>query len=869
MGGPEAEALWSAAGERVLSRLESNDCGLSSAEAARRLAVYGPNRVEEPARASRRRALLDQVSNPLLLVLAFAAAASAATSVWTDATIVIAIVLATVAIGYAREYQAQAAAAALQKRIRFRSTVLRDGRELVVPADDLVPGDVIRLAAGAVVPADGLILESSDFFVSEAILTGESLPVRKQPGTVPAASPLRARTNCVFAGTNVRSGAARCVVTATGMRTELGAIAHRLAARPPEPDFDRGLRHFGYVLTGFMVAMVFFVFVVHVLHGRPPIDTLLFSIALAVGLSPELLPAILGVNLARGAQVLARQGVLVRRLNAIENLGSIDVLCTDKTGTLTEGVVRLEGAYDPSGAPSPAVQQLAALNAALETGVYNPLDDAILEAGRPDLATVVKLGEIPFDYVRKRVSVFVADGDRARIVTKGTFTYVLDACSSQAGGGPLDEGRRDELRRRYEEWTAAGIRVLAVASKRLERAPAYGRDVEEGLCFEGFVAFLDQPREDAAAAIESLARLGVAVKIISGDSSAVVQHVAGLVGLGRRQTLTGAELQELSSDALWQRVRDTDLFAEVNPQQKEHIILALKKAGHVVGFLGDGVNDAPAMHAADTSISVERAVDVARQAADFVLLEPDLDVIRRGVVEGRTTFANTLKYILTTMSANLGNMVSMALASLALPFLPLLAGQILLNNFLSDVPAVGIAADAVDPELIERPGRWDMRFISRYMVEFGLLSSVFDILTFAVLLAAFGASVEAFRTGWFVKSLLTELAIALVVRTRRPLFRSRPGNMLLWSTIVLIALTAATPYLPGASVFGFVPVPGRLLAAVGLITALYVAAAELLKAWFYRATRGGSRIDPDRGRSGRYGHVRSARAASPAAPGLP
>jgi Mg2+-importing ATPase len=829
-------AYWAATPDVVVDSLGSSSHGLPADEAARRLRGSGPNRLTERTHLTRVRVLLNQVRNPLLLVLAFAATASALTDVWSDAAIVMVIIVATVGVGYSREYAAQAAAAALQGRIRFTAVVLREGRELVIPAENVVPGDMLLLAAGTVVAADAVIVHASDLFVSEAILTGESLPVRKQPGSVPAATSLRDRVNCVFAGTNVRSGKARCVVTATGMRTQIGTIAHRLEARAPEADFDRGLRHFGYVLTSFMVVMVFFVLIVHVLNGRPPIETLLFSIALAVGLSPELLPAILGVNLARGAQMMARHGVLVRRLNAIENLGSMDVLCTDKTGTLTEGVVRLEGAYKPSGAPAAAVQRLAAVNAALETGVYNPLDEGILAAGRPDVTTLTKVGEIPFDYLRKRISVIVEEGGVARLVTKGTFSHVVDICSSIAGGTALDDRVRAELEQRYERWSGAGIRVLAVASKSLTPAASYGPEVETGLCLEGFLTFLDQPKVDAAAAIASLARLGVAVKIISGDSKPVVEQVASLVGLAPRGTLTGAELEQLSADALWQQVEHIDLFVEVDPNQKERIILALKKAGHVVGFLGDGVNDAPAMHAADTSLSVERAVDVARQAADFVLLQPDLDVIRRGVEEGRTTFANTLKYILTTMSANLGNMISMALASLMLPFLPLLAGQILLNNFLSDIPAIGIAGDAVDPELIERPGRWDMAFITRYMVEFGVLSSLFDFVTFGVLLVGFAATVDVFRTGWFMESLLTELAIALVVRTRRPFFRSRPGDLLLWSTLVLIAATMVVPFLPGTAVLGFVAVPAGVLASIGFVTVLYVVAAEMLKQWFYRRT---------------------------------
>jgi Mg2+-importing ATPase len=829
-----SHGYWNVDADVLVGQLGSARDGLTAAEATRRLREHGPNQVREHRRLTRMRVLVNQIRNPLLWVLLFAAAASAMTGEWVDAVIVFVIVLATVSIGYGREYHAEAAAAALQARVRSRAHVLRDGRPIQVPTEEVVPGDVVLLAAGSLVPADGLILEATDFFVSEAVLTGESFPVEKRPGPVAATTGLRDRLNCVFLGTNVRSGTARCMIAATGLSTQFGAIAHRLTLRPPETEFDRGIRRFGYLLTSAMLVMVIVVFILHVLNGRPPMETLLFSVALAVGLSPELLPAILSVNLARGAQLMAGHGVLVRHLTAIENLGSMDVLCTDKTGTLTQGQVVLEGAYDALGVPSADVRQQGAWNAALETGLPSALDDAILSAGAPDLSSVRKLAEIPFDFVRRRVSVIVAAEGRTSIVTKGAFHHVLEICTRSADGQLLDAGGKARLEARYQAWSEQGIRVLAVASRTIEPQPTYGRELERDLRFTGFLTFLDRPKEDAADAIRSLATLGVSIKIITGDSKAVTQHLAGLVGMRAAHVLTGRDLHRLSDEALWQVAESTDLFAEVDPNQKERIILALKKMGHVVGFLGDGVNDAPAMHAADTSLSVEEAVDVAREAADFVLLERSLDVIGRGIQEGRKTFANTLKYVLTTMSANLGNMISMAAASLFLPFLPLLASQILLNNLLSDVPAIGIADDAVDPELIDRPQRWNMRFIARFMVEFGAVSSVFDFITFGVLLAVFQAGPDLFRTGWFVESLLTELVIALVVRTRRPFFRSRPGRLLLWSTMSLLALTLAMPYLPLIGVFGFVPLPGVLLVTVAAITTLYVVATEITKRHFYR-----------------------------------
>ena len=825
---------WAVESGALARRLGSGPEGLSAVEAATRLAQHGPNVLRERQRFSRLDTLVRQVHSPLMLLLVFAAGAAALSGEWLDATIVGTIVVVTAAIGYSREYSAQAAAARLRAHLLSRATVLRDGQPKTIPTEEIVPGDVVVLSAGTLVPADAVILAATDFFVSEALLTGESFPVQKEPTPVERSAPLARRANCVFLGTNVRSGTARCLVVGTGTATEFGAIAHRLTLRPPETEFDRGIRRFGYLLTTVMLTMVLLVFVAHMFRDRSPIDTLLFSVALAVGLSPELLPAILSINLARGAQNLARRGVLVRRLNAIENLGSMDVLCTDKTGTLTEGTVELEGAYDGRGQPSQSVLHLASLNAALETGIASPLDEAITRARRPDLTQVRKLGEIPFDFVRKRVSVVVHGPDGIRLITKGAFHRVLDICSEVADRTLLTAGARMALERRYEEWTARGIRVLAVAARTTEEQPAYRRDDERDMTFMGFLTFFDRPKEGVAEAITTLAQLGVSVKLITGDSSLVARHVASLVGMRTDRVLTGRQLDDLHDEALWRAAETTDLFVEVDPNQKERIILSLKKMGHVVGFLGDGVNDAPAMHAADTSLSVAGAVDVAREAADFVLLERSLDVIRRGIEDGRRTFANTLKYVLMTTSANLGNMVSMAGASLFLPFLPLTAGQILLNNFLSDIPAIGIADDSVDRELVDRPRRWDIRFVGRYMIAFGVLSSVFDFLMFGALLGIFRATPAVFRTAWFVESLLTELVVALLIRTERPFYRSRPGTLLLGATFGVIVLAFAVPYLPMTGVFGFVPLPPAMLGTIVVVTVAYVVATEVQKRWFYR-----------------------------------
>ena len=828
---------WTLDAQSILRELSSSTAGLTPEEAASRLRGFGRNELRESVTLSRTQILWGQLRSPLLLLLLFAAAASAFTGEWVDASIVAVIVAASVAIGCAREFDAQTAAAALRARIRVHATAVRAGQSVAVGLEEVVPGDVILLSAGSIVPADAVVIEADSCFVSEAVVTGESFPVEKQPGPLPHGTPLTARTNCVFLGTNVRSGTARCVVVKTAQSTQFGSIAQRLELRPPETDFDRGIRRFGYLLTIAMLVMVLVVFAVHMLAGRPPGETLLFAIALAVGLSPELLPAILSVNLARGAQAMANHGVLVRHLNAIENLGSMDVLCTDKTGTLTEGIVQVEGAYDCAGHKSKAVLELATLNATLQSGLANPLDVAILQLRTPDLTNCRKLGEIPFDFVRKRLSIIVEEPAGVRLITKGAFHHVIQVCSHAADGTAIDAARTVQLERRFEEWSSRGVRVIAVAARSADPQATYSREDERELTFMGFVTFLDHPKAGAAEALTDLARLGVSVKLITGDHKLVAQHIARLMGMRADRALTGEDLDNLHDEALWREAERTELFVEVDPNQKERIILSLKKMGYVVGFLGDGVNDAPAMHAADTSLSVEGAVDVARQAADFVLLDKHLDVIRMGILEGRRTFANTLKYVLTTTSANLGNMVSMAAASLFLPFLPLLASQILLNNFLSDIPAMGLANDNIDEEVLERPGRWNMRFIGRFMMGFGLLSSIFDLLTFAALLIVFRAGPDLFRTAWFVESLLTELVIALVVRTRRPLFNSRPGELLLWLTVALIGLTVLVPFLPFAHLLGFVPLSGTLLATLCGITGLYTVAAEIAKRPLFQLAR--------------------------------
>jgi Mg2+-importing ATPase len=832
---------WSIAPEHLLSVLKTTEKGLAQQDVEGRLKQYGLNALEERRQATALILFLSQFKSPLVLILIFAAIISAVVGEWTDASIVLAVVFGSTVLGFVQEYSASNAVEKLRSRVTIKSNVLRDGQSKLIPSEQIVPGDVVLLSAGSLVPADAIVLSARDFFVNQAVLTGETFPVEKKSETVAAKASLAERTNCVFMGTSAGSGTAQVLIVQTGKATLFGQIAGRLSLHPPETEFERGIQRFGYLLTQVMLVMVVIVLAANIFLAKPPIDSLLFALALAVGLAPELLPAIISITLSHGAQKMAKRGVIVRRLNSIENFGSMDVFCTDKTGTLTEGLVRLDGALDMEGQPSAGVLRYAYLNAHYQTGLNNPLDEAInayAEQAGLDISTERKINEIPYDFVRKRLSVITvnARGEHT-IITKGALEQILSICENvQADGrlSPLDDARRAEIERRYSNWSGSGFRVLGLATKNVDdRLESYSRADEKGLSFAGFLLFFDPPKADVQQTIVDLARRGVQLKIITGDNQKVARHVAEAVHLPLLGILTGYQLDELHDEALWHAAERTTLFAEVDPNQKERIIHALQKTGHVVGYMGDGINDAPALYAADVGISVDTAVDVAKEAADFVLLKQDLGILKEGIDEGRVTFANTLKYILTTISANFGNMFSMAGASLLLPFLPLLAPQILLNNFLSDIPATTIAGDNVDPEWVEKPRRWNTIFIRDYMILFGLVSSIFDFLTFGTLLFLFHASPEGFRTGWFIESLLTELVVALVVRTRHVFFRSRPGKLLLMSTLIVIGITLVLPYMPFNSLFGFIPLPLPLMLTMLGLTVLYVVSTELTKKYFY------------------------------------
>lgn len=820
--------FWSEPLAETFRATAAQPAGLTSAEAARRLAVEGPNALGHVHSHRGLRLLLAQFTNPIMLILATATALSMALGDLTDGAIILAIIAASGLLGFWQERNAGRSVEALLARVRVEVDVLRDGQEVAVPAEDVVPGDVLVLRAGDVVPADGRILEARSLLVDEAALTGESYPAEKYPGTVPADAGLSARSNAVFLGTHVTSGRGTAVVVRTGTRTEFGELAAQLATRDVTTRFERGISAFGVLLVRAMVVLVAGIFAVNLFLGRPLVDSLLFSLALAVGLTPQLLPAIVAVSLSTGARQMAREQVIVKRLDAIEDFGGMSVLCTDKTGTLTTGTAGFDRAVDLQGRPDDEVLRLARLNAGLQQGFGNPLDDALL-AGAPPVDRSLRVDEIPYDFRRKRLSVLV-DGSPRLLVTKGAVASVLAVCTEavlDADVVPLGSVRA-RVEDRFAELSAQGYRVLAVATRPLPAARASVED-ETAMTLRGLLAFADAAKPGAMEAISDLADLGVSVRLVTGDNRLAAGKAAADAGIPTQELLLGPDIEALDDDALIRRIAGVAVFAEVEPLHKERLVRALRAAGATVGFLGDGINDAAALHAADVGISVDTAVDVAKQSAAIVLLNKDLTVVADGVRLGRQTFANTLKYIRVTISANFGNMVSMSAAAAFLPFLPLLPRQILLLNFLSDIPGTTIAGDRVDPEQVTSPRAWDIRSIRRFMIVFGLLSSVFDIATFVVLRALHDAGPTEFRSAWFVMSTGTELVALLVLRTRRSFWRSRPGRALLISSALVAVLTLALPYSPVAPMLGLDAVPPGILASLLVLTVAYVAANELVK----------------------------------------
>lgn len=815
--------------------------GLSQAEAKVRLGKFGPNLFRDHEEQPLWRQFLARFKNPLVLLLLVASAISAMTGELTNFFIISAMVVFSVTLDFVQEHRAGKAAASLRQSVSVRANVIRDGKRLEVAVTEVVPGDIVVLSAGDMIPADGLVLESNDFFVKQALLTGESYPVEKRPGELAAgATDIQDAANAVFMGTTVISGSATVQVVNTGAGTAIGAIADTLTRTPPPTAFEIGTHRFGMLIMRLTILLVLFVLLVNAFMHKPWLDSFLFAVALAVGLTPELLPMVVSVTLSRGAMLMAKKKVIVKRLAAIQNLGSMDVFCTDKTGTLTEAKIRLEQHTDPQGKPSERVLELAYLNSFFETGLKSPLDEAILAHEDIDVSAWKKIDEVPFDFERRRVSVLLDKGNGRLLVVKGAPEEIIGLCASYEEQGNaaqvrLDKAAREKIQAVHADLEKEGFRVLGIAWREVPADHPHAVIGDEAeLVFAGFAAFLDPPKESAGSALAALKKSGISVKIVTGDSELVTQHVCGQLKIPVTGILTGKEMATMDDTALRVRVEKANLFCRVNPAQKERVILALKARGHVVGYLGDGINDAPSLHAADVGLSVDSAVDVAKEAADMILLDHDLHVLHDGVLEGRRTFGNIMKYIMMGTSSNFGNMFSMAGAALFLPFLPMLPTQILLNNVLYDLSEVPIPLDQVDPEELRQPRIMDMSFIRNFMLMIGPISSAFDFLTFYVMLSVLHADEKLFQTGWFVESLCTQVLVIFVIRTRGNPFKSRPHPVLIATSLGVALLGAILPFTPLGGYFGLVPPPARFYFILAGMALAYLVVVEIAKRAFYR-----------------------------------
>lgn len=822
----------------VFEKLHATAGGLSTQEAQNRLALYGPNAPAPARRFATIRQFLGFLLNPLVIILLVASVISAILGEQLNAAIIALLVLLSVVLNFVQTYRSEQAADQLRAQVTPTATVLRDGEWTQLQRHELVPGDVIQLAAGDLIPADARLIQARDLHVQQAALTGESLPVEKVAADGPAPAQALADAPCmVLQGASVVSGTATAVVTATGRATTFGDIVLRLAAKPPEMEFDRGIRRFSFLIMRTVIFLVLFVLVVNLAFHRPALESLLFAVALAVGLTPEFLPMITTVTLGQGALRMAKHKVIVKQLPAIQNFGSMDILCSDKTGTLTTGEMTLDQWVDPLGTASERVLLLAQLNSRYDTGIKSPLDVALLQHGQVDISDYHKLDELPFDFERRRLSIVVQHGEDRVLITKGAPESVLEVCASYEDGEtqqPLGAAARKTCETTYQRLSTDGYRTLAVAYRRVPAQQQYELADEADMTLAGYVAFVDPPVAGANEVLEALRRDGIEVKILTGDNDLVAAHICRQVGLDASRLVLGDDLDHMSDTALQHVAEQSTIFARVSPAQKNRIILALKARKHVVGFLGDGINDAPSLHVADVGISVAGAVDVAKDAAAIILMERSLEVLQQGVLEGRKAFGNVMKYLLMGTSSNFGNMFSMAGAALFLPFLPMLPTQILLNNFLYDLSQVTIPTDNVDATYIEKPHRWNISLIRDFMIFIGPISSVFDFLTFWVMLAIFHASETLFHTGWFVESLATQTLVLFIIRTGGNPLGSRPSRPLTVTTLLIVLLGMLLPFSPLAPALGFTPLPLLYFLFLVFAIAVYLLLVEIVKRWLMR-----------------------------------
>lgn len=816
-----------------LKNLNSTVNGLSTEAAGKLFASAGRHPKTQSEFRKEASLFIAQFKSPLMLLLIGAVILSAFLGDPSDVVIILFIILSSGLLSFFQERNAGRVVEKLQSMISLKCSVLRDGAEVEIDSLKVVPGDVLVFNAGDIIPADCLIMEANELHTNESSLTGESFPVRKQVGIVEEQTELAKRTNCLWEGSSIVSGNAKALVIQTGSNSLFGHLT-RSASVTVETTFEKGIRDFGFFLMKITLVLSIFILIVNLLNHKSVMESALFALALAVGMAPELLPAITTIAMSAGAKRILQKKVIVRKLTSIQNLGEVNLLCTDKTGTITEGIIKVSGLVDGSGNPDDFVKQLAVWNASLQSGYANPIDDALKQLGTDSDATPLKLGEVPYDFIRKRLSIAVKTGQESLLITKGAFKEIISICTAikLPGGGkaPISE-HIDSLNVLFEQFSLNGLRAIGLCYKTITDTNI-SKEEEKDLVFAGFILLQDPAKQGIAQTIDTLRSLHIDFKIITGDNKNVAKSIAMNIGVPDPVIMTGSQLDQTSPEALIQLARNTHLFAEVEPQQKERIIYALRKT-YTVAYMGDGINDVAAINAADIGISVNNAADVAKEAADFVLMDKDLSVVVDGITEGRKTFANTLKYLYISTGSTFGNMFSVAAASLILPFLPMLPKQILLTNFMTDFPYLAVASDNVDDHQLKKPGKWNLKMIRNYMLVFGIQSSVFDVITFIMLFYVLRVKESAFQTGWFIESVLTELLILFIIRTQKNFFKSRPAKSLLLLSVAGLLLTIALPYLPFALEAGLVPLPLSYLAAIVSIVIAYVITADILKVWFF------------------------------------
>lgn len=830
-------SFWQYDANYWFQKLNCTNQGLSEQDAETILRNMGGIPLTDSVLKKDLKSLIGQFKSPLMLLLIGAVILSAFLGDTSDVFIILFIVLSTGLLSFIQERNAGRVVEKLQSMISLKSTTLRDNKTKEINSSKIVPGDVLLFKAGDMIPADCLLLEDNELHVNEASLTGESFPVRKLSGKTDEKTELSKRVNCLWEGTNVVSGSGKALVIQTGNNTIFGSIA-KSASKNIETTFEKGIKDFGIFLMKITLVLSIIILIINLVNHKSPIESALFALALAVGMAPELLPAITTIAMSAGAKRMLNKKVIVKKLSSIQNLGEVNLLCTDKTGTITEGAITIAGLVNGSGQEDAFVKQLAFWNATYESGYTNPIDNVLRNLSADTSIITQKTGEIPYDFFRKRLSISLTTHKENLLITKGAFTQILEICSRiKWDNNTVDiESYKAGLEAKFEQFGKTGLRAIGICYKSLAQTNITKADETE-MIFAGFILLQDPVKDGIIETINNLDKLKVKLKIITGDNKNIASSIASQIGIHNPKILTGTEIFNTSPEALQQLVKRTHIFAEVEPQQKERIILALKKS-YTVAYIGDGINDVSAINAADVGISVENAVDVAREAADFVLMEKSLLVLVDGIREGRKTFANTLKYIFINTGSTFGNMFSVAIASLLLPFLPMLPKQILLMNFLTDFPYLSVASDNVDQEQINKPGKWNLKLIRNYMVIFGIHSSLFDIITFLTLLYVLKVKESAFQTGWFIESVLTELCILFIIRTHKSFLKSQPGKYLFILSLAGLVITLGLPYLPVAADIGLTPLPFANFSAMLLIVLAYVLTADMLKVWFFKKHRG-------------------------------